>query len=96
MWRRTLQLLILPLRIIAEIFVAIFDMVISRYLLAASLISVLWVPCYLIFDASRGWFLWPSLVLGMAFCGLWDGCQIFTIRDYVAKTGLIQSWSDIK
>ena len=87
--------LLFPLRVLAELCVIIFDMMLSRYLLAAAIVGVIWLPIYLLFGASHGWFIWPSVVLGMAFCGLWDGCQIFTIRDYVAKTGLVRSWSDV-
>lgn len=85
-----------PLRIISEILVTLFDMLVSRYLLAAVIIGIVWAPCHFIFGATRGWYVWPTVVLGMAFCGLWDGCQIFTIRDRVAKTGLVRSWADVK
>jgi len=88
----TKWLFIFPLRCIAEVSVVLFDMIVSRYLVAACVVGLFWLPCYWLFGASSSSFLWPTVLLGVAFCGLWDGCQIFTIRDYLAKFGIVRSW----
>jgi len=85
--------IIAPLLCVAEVVVIVFDLVVSRYLVAAAVVGVFWLPAYFVLDAGRRSFFWPPLVLGMLLCGLWEGCPIFTIRDYVAKFGLVQSRS---
>jgi hypothetical protein len=83
-----------PVICIAEVVVILFDLIVSRYLVAAAVVGVFWVPAYFVFDAGSRSFFWPTLLLGMLLCGLWEGCPIFTIRDYVARFGLVQSRDD--
>ncbi len=88
----TKWLILFPLRCVAEVIVVLFDMVVSRYLVAAVVVGLFWVPSHFLFGATLSLFLWPTAVLGVAFCGLWDGCEVFTIRHYLAKYGIVRSW----
>ena len=93
MLRRLIKwLVVFPLRCIAEVAVLLFDMIVSRYLIAACVVAVFWVPSYLLFGATHSSFSWPTLVLGVVLCGLWEGCQIFAIRDFLAKFGIVSAW----
>ena len=86
---------VLPFRFVAEVLVFAFDILISRYILAAVVIAVFWLPAYLAFGISHKWFLFPTIILGMCLCGLWDGCRIFTIRGRLARLGIVRSWDDL-
>jgi hypothetical protein len=82
-------LLLFPLSCLAEVLVVLFDMVISRYLIAACVVGAIWGPCHFLFGAGLRSFFWPTLVIGCTLCGLWDGDRIFTIRKYLAKYGIV-------
>jgi hypothetical protein len=87
----TKRLIFFPLRCVAEVIAVLFDMIVSRYLVAAVIVGLFWVPSHFLFGAKPSSFLWPTVILGVAFCGLWDGCEVFTIRDYLAKYGIVRS-----
>jgi hypothetical protein len=81
---------VVPARLLVEVLVTLFDMVISRYVIATILVAVFWLPCYFLFRASFGYLYWPSLVLGLVLCGLWDGCDIFTVRPFLSRYGIVK------
>ena len=81
--------LLFPLRLILEIIVTLFDLTLSRHLMAAIAVGIVWLPLHLIADISYKYWLWPSLVIGLALTGLWEGCNIFVIRPYLGNWVLI-------
>ena len=78
------------LRLPAEIFVLIFDAVISRFIVAAAVVSVAWIPLHFLIGLGRGWLEWPSFILGVMLMGLWDTCSILTVGPLFSKFRLIQ------
>ncbi|MDB5385193.1 MAG: hypothetical protein JWM11_839 [Planctomycetaceae bacterium] len=73
------------MRLILEIFVTLFDLIVSRYLIAATIVGVIWLPFYLFASAHYKYWLWSSLILGCGLTGLWDGCQLFALRPFLSK-----------
>lgn len=77
--------ILLPVRIPLEIAVILFDLTLSRHLIAAIVVGVFWGPMHLMIDLSYTYWFWPSLVIGCCLTGLWDGCEILTVRPYLAR-----------
>ena len=86
---RLAGLVLLPLKIALEIAVTLFDMAVSRYIVAAMGVGVFWLPCHFIWQVSIAYFIWPTVIAGSMLCGLWEGCDIFTIRPRLSKIGLV-------
>ena len=74
-----------PLRVVFMIVVGIFDSVLSRYLVAVILVGLIWGPLHLLWGISVNYFTWPTLIFGILLTGLWEGCSIFTIRNWVPR-----------
>lgn len=85
---------VFPLRLLLEIFVTLFDITLSRYLIAAIPVLMIWVPFKLAFNASISFLVWPIVVGGLALTGLWEGCHMYEIRPYFANWVLVppESW----
>ena len=81
--------LFFPARLTVEIFVTLFDMILSRYLIAGALVSIFWLPCYFLFGFSLVTWVWPTVILGACLCGLWDGCHMLEIRPYFSRFVLV-------
>lgn len=81
------------LRLLVEIFVTAFDLYLSRLLMAAVVVAVLWVPCHFAVHTSVTWFVWPTVILASCLCGLWEGCHMFEIRPYFGRLVLFPSES---
>ncbi len=81
--------LLFPVRLLLEIVVTLFDLLISRYLVAAVAVGTVWLPLHYAFGLSFKYWLWPTLALGLALCGLWEGCNIFVVRPYFGKWVLV-------
>ena len=92
---RLLKLLLLPLKIVLEIVVTLFDMVVSRHIVAAIVVGAFWLPCHFAFHASIAYFIWPTVILGLMLCGLWDGCEIITIRGRLSRIGLVSGRDEL-
>lgn len=82
--------ILLPFRIFIEVLVTLFDMALSRYLIAGMVVGVVWTQLHLATDLSSKYWMWPTVVLGMCLTGLWDGCDIFTIRAILSRWLLIR------
>lgn len=82
--------LLLPFRFVAEVTVGLYDFILSRYLVAAVLVGIIWVPLHLIWGISTGYYIWPTLIIGLILTGLWEGCSIFTIRHRVPRWMLLR------
>lgn len=78
-------LLLFPLRFLVSLFVMLFDMFISRCLVALPVAAVFWLPLYLLADVGLVWLFRGTIVLGTLLAGLWDGCSIYTLRPYLPK-----------
>ncbi|MCU0721366.1 MAG: hypothetical protein MUC83_16770 [Pirellula sp.] len=81
--------LLLPLRIPIEILVTLFDLTLSRHLIAAIVVSIIWTPLHFAIDLSFEYWLWPTVILGVCLTGLWEGCDIFIVRPYLSRWLLI-------
>jgi hypothetical protein len=88
---RVVGWLVFPLRLALEIFVILFDLILSRYLIAAAVVALIWIPFYLIASIHYKYWLWPTLILGCGLTGLWDGCKVLTIRQYFGKWLLLST-----
>lgn len=86
---RLLRLLLLtatfPLRLSVTLFVTIFDLLISRYLLALPCVALIWLPLHFAAGLNIWYLYWPTIILGTMLAGLWEGCDIFVINRYVPR-----------
>lgn len=87
--RSSIWWLLFPLRLILEIIVTLFDLTLSRHLMAAVAVGIVWLPFHLIAGINYNYWLWPSLIIGLALTGLWEGCNIYVIRPYLGNWVLI-------
>jgi len=78
-----------PFRLVLEIVVTLFDMTLSRYLIAGIVVGIVWAPLHLAMGTSFQYWLWPTLALGLCLTGLWEGCDIFIVRPYLSRWLLI-------
>ena len=83
--RGTVWWLLLTVRIPLEVAAILFDSTLSRHLIAAILVGFFWGQLHLLINLSYSYWLWPSVVIGCCLTGLWDGCEVFTIRPYLGR-----------
>ena len=74
-----------PFRLILEIIVTLFDLTLSRHLIGAVVVGIIWIPLHLVTGISYQYWLWPSLAIGVALTGFWDGCNILVVRPYLGN-----------
>lgn len=80
--------LVYPLWVTTEVFIGVFDFLISRYLVAAVIVFPVLLPVALVAPViGQRVLLATWLTLGVLLTGLWEGCRIFTIRGYLVRRG---------
>ena len=83
--RRIASWLFLPIRIAIGVLIVVFDLVVTRFLVAGILTGIIWIPLHFAVDLGYGYWIWPTLPVGALLMGLWDGCDIFGIRSYFSR-----------
>lgn len=83
--RWTILFLAFPFRLLATLLLMAFDLVLSRWLIALPVVTLVWLPLYFLLNLSMMYLVVGTIILGTMLAGLWEGCSMFVLHPLVPK-----------
>lgn len=81
--------LLLPIRLLVEIPLWLFDWFLNRFVIAGLVVGLVWIPLHYLIGLSFNYWYWPTVILGIGLTGLWEGCEMFTLRPLLPSALLL-------